>query len=152
MPFINSLYRTEAGPEHTGLGGSSYGATIALYTVIARPGVFGRLLLESPALYVSDNQLLRDSRQCEQWPGRIYLGVGTSETDREEWNQEAVQQIRDLQSILGQAGLGPDRLRVFIEEGAKHDERAWAGRFPVALQFLFGKPRSRSGGRNEISH
>lgn len=139
MPFINGRYRTQTAPESTGLGGSSYGATAALHTVIRRPGVFGRLLLESPALYISDYQLLQDARRCEHWPGKIYLGVGTHETDREDWNQEAVQQVRELKAILEQAGLGDDRLLLVVEEGARHDERAWAGRFPTAIKFLFGK-------------
>src|SRR5829696_9076945 len=33
MPFVNGLYRTSTDPGETGLGGSSYGALIALYTV-----------------------------------------------------------------------------------------------------------------------
>ena len=49
MPFIYQRYRIARGPENTGLGGSSLGALIALYTVIDQPGTFGRLLLESPS-------------------------------------------------------------------------------------------------------
>jgi len=45
MPFVEGNYRVASGPHNTGFGGSSLGALIALYTVIARPGVIGRLLL-----------------------------------------------------------------------------------------------------------
>src|ERR1700730_13597543 len=48
MPFVESAYRVATGPENTGLGGSSLGGLIALYTVVAQPGAIGRLLLESP--------------------------------------------------------------------------------------------------------
>ena len=46
--------------------------------------------------------------------------------------------MRALESILRAAGLGPDRLRVVIEEGGAHSETAWAGRLPGALTFLYG--------------
>ena len=38
MPFVQQTYRTAKGPEHTGLGGSSLGGLISLYTVMAMPG------------------------------------------------------------------------------------------------------------------
>ncbi|MBZ5574848.1 MAG: hypothetical protein LAO09_23590, partial [Acidobacteriia bacterium] len=44
MPFLYQRYRIARGPENTGLGGSSLGALISLYTVMDRPGIFGRLL------------------------------------------------------------------------------------------------------------
>jgi hypothetical protein len=34
--------------------------------------------------------------------------------------------------------LDDQRLKVRIDEGANHSESAWAGRFPEALEFLFG--------------
>ena len=43
MPLIERTYRVLKGAKHTALGGSSLGALISLHTVIARPGVFGRL-------------------------------------------------------------------------------------------------------------
>src|SRR5579863_10781597 len=73
MPFVERNYRVATGPENTGLGGSSLGALIALYTVIARPGVVGRLLLESPSLWASGRQLIRESRSVRIWPERIFL-------------------------------------------------------------------------------
>src|ERR1700687_860159 len=42
MPFVERNYRVATGPENTGLGGSSLGALIALYTVMARPEVSGK--------------------------------------------------------------------------------------------------------------
>ncbi len=37
MPFVYERYRIARGPENTGLGGSSLGALISLYTVTERP-------------------------------------------------------------------------------------------------------------------
>ena len=58
MPFVYQHYRIARGPENTGLGGSSLGAIISLFTAMDRPGIFGRLLLESPSLFISNRQLI----------------------------------------------------------------------------------------------
>ena len=76
MPFMQRRYRVALGPENTGIGGSSLGALIALYTVKARAGVFGRLLLESPSLWASNRQMIREARSVKGWPERIFLGIG----------------------------------------------------------------------------
>jgi predicted alpha/beta superfamily hydrolase len=138
MPFIGKRYRVASGPENTGLGGSSLGALISLYTATVRPGVFGRLLLESPSLWASNRQIIRDSREVKRWPARIFLGIGTAETGREDRDRSVVDDVRELAGILRRAGLDDGRLRVLTDEGAHHDESAWARRFPVALAFLFG--------------
>ena len=59
MPFVAQNYRVASGPENTGLGGSSLGALVALYTAASRPDVIGRLLLESPSLWASNRQIIR---------------------------------------------------------------------------------------------
>jgi predicted alpha/beta superfamily hydrolase len=150
MPLINRQYRTKAAAEHTGLGGSSYGALIALYTVITRPDSFGRLLLESPSLYVSDVQIIKGSRNIRQWPQKVYIGVGTNEGGRPDcrpgdWNREAVQDVLKLKQGLEAAGLGAERLKVVVDECAVHNEAAWAKRLPEALKFLYGSPPHNNG-------
>jgi predicted alpha/beta superfamily hydrolase len=138
MPFIERTYPVARGAGNTGFGGSSYGAIAALYTSLTYPGTFGRLLLESPSLYVGNGHLLRRAQAATRWPSRIYLGVGTAETSRADWNEETVANVLDLAWILRQAGVGPRRLKVVVEEGAPHSESAWARRLPGALSFLFG--------------
>jgi predicted alpha/beta superfamily hydrolase len=138
MPFVQRRYPVDRRASSNGIGGSSYGAVAALFAVLDRPGVFGRLLLESPSLYVGDAYLLRRARRAERWPGRVYLGVGTAETSRQDWNEETVEDVRKLDGILRRARLGPRRLMTKIEAGASHTEAAWAARLPEALTFLFG--------------
>jgi len=140
MPFIFQRYRIVKGPENTGLGGSSLGAIISLYTAIARPGIFGRLLLESPSLFISNHKLIRLSRPFRQWPARVFMAMGTREAGNESRDRQVVEDVRKLRAILQQAGLGDDRLRVKIDDGATHGEGDWARRFPEALTFLFGPP------------
>lgn len=144
MPFVNGLYRTSTDPGRTGLGGSSYGALIALYTVVNRPGAFGYLLLESPSLYVSDGRLVEASRGVRRWPRKVYVGVGTNEGGRadcrpDDLNQEAVRDVLKLKRVLEAAGLGRGRLKIVVDECAVHREDAWASRLPAALRFLYGR-------------
>jgi len=139
MPFIAGNYRVANGPENTGLGGSSLGALIALYTVAVRPGVIGRLLLESPSLWSSNRQMIRQSRGVKRWPERVFLATGTAEAGRRDKDQSVVDDVRELAGIMRRAGLDDARLRLVVEDGATHHESAWARRFPDALTFLFGK-------------
>jgi predicted alpha/beta superfamily hydrolase len=139
MPFVARNYRVASGPENTGLGGSSLGALISLYTVAAHPGWFGRLLVESPSLWPSNRQMIKDSRNVRQWPERIFLATGTAEAGREDRDRSVVDDVRELAGIFRRTGLDDRRLKLVIEEGATHHESAWARRFPDALLFLFGK-------------
>jgi len=138
MPFVARNYRVAAGPENTGLGGSSLGALISLYTAAVWPGLVGRLLLESPALWASNRQIIRQSREVKRWPDRVFLGIGTNELGRKDRNQSVVDDVRELAGVLRRAGLEENRLRMVIEDGGTHHESAWARRFPEALAFLFG--------------
>lgn len=137
MPLIEERYSVLKGPENTGLGGSSLGGLITLYTQVAAPGVFGQLLIESPSLSVAERQILDNSRRVRIWPARTYLATGTHETGDAEKDARIVSDVRELESILRQAGLDEQRLKVHIDEGATHNEGAWAARFPEALEFLF---------------
>ena len=136
MPLVDREYRTERDPTLTGLGGSSYGAGIALYTVMTHPHIFGRLLLESPSLYAHDDYLIHEAEHFTQWPARVYVGVGSV--------QEPVDDVHRLRDIILRSGLSDSRLRVIEVPGAGHDEDAWATRLPGALKFLY---RARASDR-----
>ncbi len=139
MPFIEKKYRVSRGAANTGFGGASYGGVITLYTVLQHPGIFGHVLVESPVLGVGDGQLLEDAEKAKQFPQKMYLAMGTSETKNAEFNTQLVKSVEELQTILRQKGMGPDRLKVVVEEGAVHNEGAWSRRLPEALFFLYGR-------------
>lgn len=141
MPFIGRNYRVAVGPQNTGLGGSSLGALVALYTAASRPGVIGRLLLESPSLWASNRHIIRYSRDVKAWPERIYLATGTAEAGNPDRDLSVVDDVRELAAILRRSGMDARSLKLFIDEGATHHESAWAKRFPEALKFLFDASR-----------
>jgi len=137
MPLVEERYPVLRGPENTGLGGSSLGGLITLYTHMAAPDMFGRLLVESPSLDVANGKILEESRGFQKWPARLYVGMGTREVGNAKKDAAIVDNVRQLERILRSANLDDKRLMVRIEEGATHSEASWAARFPEALEFLF---------------
>lgn len=139
MPFMSQNYRVATGPENTGLGGSSLGGLISLYTAAMTPGLIGHLLIESPSLWASNRQMIRESREVREWPSRVFLGTGTAEAGRPERDRSMVDDVKELANIFRRAGLDDSRFKLVIDEGATHHEGCWARRFPDALTFLFGR-------------
>jgi predicted alpha/beta superfamily hydrolase len=139
MPFIEKKYRVSRGAENTGIGGASYGGVLSLYTALQHPGVFGHVLVESPVLGVGDGQLLKDAEKATQLPQKMFVAMGTRETKDTEYNAQLIKSVEELQSILRKKGMGPDRLKIVVDEGAAHNEAAWSRRLPEALLFLYGR-------------
>ncbi|MCO6512708.1 MAG: esterase family protein [Aridibacter famidurans] len=142
IPFVESRYSVSRMRGGRALGGSSYGALIALYSALEKPELFGSLLLESPSFYVSDAKVLTMAETAEKLPLKVYLGVGTNEMGAKECDDdsdggEAVTDLRRLESILKRKGLSQGSLKVVVEKCAVHHEDAWAKRLPEALKFLF---------------
>ncbi len=145
MPFLEKRYRIALGPANTALGGSDYGALVSLTTALYHPNVFGKLLLESPSLWVGEGKLLAEVEKTKILPYKIYIGVGTKEAGDETSDAMIVKTVTDLEQVLRTKGMRPTRLKVMVEEGAQHNESAWAKRLPDALVFLYGDraPRFR---------
>jgi predicted alpha/beta superfamily hydrolase len=142
MPYVNKHYPTRTGPSHTGFGGSSYGAASAFYAMLSRPGVFGRILLESPSIGVGNGVMLERAKTFHQWPERIDIGIGSEEGRGRANNGRGSARrgnaaIDELADILKADGFGDDRLRIVVQEGGRHNEASWAARFPDAVRFLF---------------
>jgi predicted alpha/beta superfamily hydrolase len=143
MPLIEGKYRVLRGPSNTAIGGFSYGGVAALYTVIAEPGIFGKLLLESTPLWIGeDRQLLQDARQLKAWPASVYIGVGSAEAPDEAINAEGRKDIDSLLAIINR-NSHETRVKYAIEPNATHGPAAWRRRLPAALQFLFGPTSPR---------
>ena len=144
IPFIEDHYRVARDPAGRGIGGSSAGALAAIYAVVARPGVFGRLLVESPSIYVDEAHILRDASKVSTWPERIYLGAGTNESGQrtcdpnDHTEPELVRDVRRFERLLRDAHVDATRIHLTIVPCAVHNEAAWASRLPDALTFLYG--------------
>lgn len=138
MPFVNKAYRTKTGPANTAMGGSSLGGIITLHAAMSMQGVFGAVLVESPSLWVGDGEFLRIVKENRVWPQRVFMAMGAAEYGDAARDADLVAKVRDAEAAMRAAGLDESRLRVVIEPGAAHNEKAWAARLSGAMQFLFG--------------
>ena len=148
IPFVERQYRADRIAAHRGLGGSSAGALAAIYAAVQRPGLFGRLLVESPSIYVDDAHVLKDAAAVRAWPQRIALGAGTAEGGQTTCDPQApapepevVTDLRRFAKVLDDAGVDAARVRLTVTPCGTHDERAWAARLPDALAFLYAPER-----------
>ncbi len=137
-PRIDSLYRSQKGPQNTGIMGSSMGGLISLYGGLSYPDVFGRIGVFSPSLWFSDK--VWDWMDTLQ-PGdstRIYLLAGGQES------LSMLENLRKCDSVLLSRGMARERLGFRIEANGTHSETFWGPAFPAAYSFLFA-PESTSG-------
>ncbi len=137
MPFVASKYRVAKGPRATALGGSSLGGLLTLYLGVRHPRVFGKLAVMSPSLWWDNRAVLHMVAHADPRPRpRIWLDVGTKEAKSP---RAATRDARLLRRILTHHGWRVGRNLMYVEdEGAGHNELAWAHRFPAMLKFLFG--------------
>jgi predicted alpha/beta superfamily hydrolase len=137
-PFIDNEYRTRKSAAHTGVGGSSLGGLASLVTGLEYPRVFGKLMIMSPSVWWDQRSILSSvhaySARARQ---RIWLDIGSAEGENP---AAVVEDARVLRTSLAAKGWreGVD-LMYCEDEGAGHNEQAWAARFGRALQYLFGR-------------
>jgi len=136
-PFVAHQYRTLAGPQNCGMGGSSLGGLVSLYLGMRYSNVFGKLAILSPSVWWHNRAILRTVEQLRYKTGQsIWLDIGTSEGRR------ALTDVRSLKRLLLKKGWRQGRDLEYHEiEGGKHSEYAWAERVGPLLKFLF--PRRR---------
>lgn len=133
--FIDQSYRTMAGPEQTGLGGSSLGGLVTLYLGLKNPRFFSRLMVMSPSVWWDQSMILRVVKGLKAKPStRIWLDVGTKES------KYAPGQARALRDELIAQGWRLDSDLKFLQvKGGRHNESDWGQRVEPALKFLFPK-------------
>ena len=136
VPRVDRAFRTKTGPENTAVGGSSLGGIIALEAATEHPDVFGMALAESPSLVLRDWAAMRRLMGKQEWPRRLYIGMGGRESnDDANRNAAHVKAARDLENLAKNKGVAGTHL--MIDPDAVHNEDAWAERLPAALRFLF---------------
>ncbi len=138
MPLIEKRYRISRGAMNAGIGGSSYGGDAALYTALEYPGTFGHLLIESPALWIGDGQLIKEVEKAKVLPQKIYLGIGTDEDPSDpKLSEESVKRVQELESELRKKGSRPEAAKACCRRGRKAQRgilgEAIAGRDAVSV-------------------
>lgn len=132
LPFINAEYRTQTGPAHTAVGGSSLGGLISMYLGLEYPDVFGHLAVISPSVWWDQRVILSMVADKPKSAQRIWLDMGTAE------GAGMLNGARDLKAALEVKGWQEGVDLAYMEDAdATHSETAWAGRAEAILRFLF---------------
>lgn len=140
-PYIDKNYRTLKGREYTAIGGSSMGAFISLAAGVRYQEVFSKVAALSSASFFAEKQLksLIESTG-KKLPMKIYMDVGTKETSNPEvsdFPQIYMKSNEEIFNSFKKIGLKDDEIKFNIIEGAIHNEREWAKRFPQVIEWLF---------------
>jgi enterochelin esterase-like enzyme len=144
-PVINARFAVSPAVADTVIAGSSMGGLISLYALGEYPQVFGAAICMSthwPGVAPSDDNPVADALidyAAAQLPPpgahRIWFDHGTATLDAHYPPLQA-----RVDAAMRDNGWPATHWRSFVQEGAEHDEIAWAERLPTALRFVFGSP------------
>ncbi|MGD9688562.1 MAG: alpha/beta hydrolase [Phycisphaerales bacterium] len=156
MPRVEASFRVSRGPAHTAVGGSSFGAVIALHAGLRHPDRFGALLLESIPLLSKDRALMKffaasaGKQSAAGAPAltrlRVFLGMGAKEGGDDapkSVNDAYAASLGELRATLESAGVPGNRIKTVVGADDVHNEIAWARRLPEALEFLYASDSGR---------
>lgn len=132
-PFVDSHFRTLPEREFTGIGGSSMGGLVSIFSGIMYPEVFGKLMIFSPSLWVVPKIKLSFLDMNEPQDTRIYLYAGGNES------ATMIDHVKLFKKRLVKKEHYADKMQVklSINMEGKHNEVYWSDEFPKAIEWLF---------------
>jgi predicted alpha/beta superfamily hydrolase len=137
--YVERTYRASRRREDVAVAGSSMGGYMALYVGARYQPQVSKVLAFSPVAmdFPMRGYELRDVvvRAGVQQPQRIYLDMGDREKLDFCGSAELVDHLEELRLTVREAGHTEVLARLI--PGARHDERAWGGRFLDAYRWAF---------------
>jgi predicted alpha/beta superfamily hydrolase len=132
-PFIDKNFRTKPEREFTGIGGSSMGGLVSLFSGLIYPEVYGKLMIFSPSLWVIPKIKVSFFDFFEPMDTKIYLYAGGEES------ATMVTHIKKFKKRLLKRDTLRDKMEIqlSINEQGKHNETYWSDEFPKAIEWLF---------------
>ncbi len=133
-PFVDENYRTKKDRDNTGIGGSSLGALISIYSGFLYPEVYSKLLIFSPSLWVEPNNNFPMMSFRVPFKTKIYLYGGGQE------GSKMVKRIHVFEEYLKRwekKNLFDFEFRTSINPEGTHNEFYWSQEFPRAIEWLF---------------
>jgi predicted alpha/beta superfamily hydrolase len=131
-PFVDSNFRTKKEREYTGIGGSSMGGLVSIFSGLRNPEVYGKLMIFSPSLWVVP-ELKIDTDSTATSDTKIYLYAGGDESAT---MIEHVQNFRK-NMITSRFVKDETKINLSINREGKHSETYWSDEFPKAIEWLF---------------
>ncbi|MBC7523546.1 MAG: alpha/beta hydrolase [Flavobacterium sp.] len=132
-PFVDENFRTKSEREFTGIGGSSMGGLVSIFSGIMYPEVFGKLMIFSPSLWVVPKVKLSLLDMDEPQETRIYLYAGGNESET------MIDHVKNFKKrLLKKEGFDDKmKIKLSININGKHNEIYWSDEFPKAIEWLF---------------
>ncbi len=131
-PFVDSNFRTKKEREHTGIGGSSMGGLITVFSGLMYPEIYGKLMVFSPSLWVVPKLVIdADNENTEDTKIYLYAGGDESET--------MIEHVKTFKKNMIASEFVKDKMKInlSINMQGKHSERYWSDEFPKAIEWLF---------------
>jgi predicted alpha/beta superfamily hydrolase len=131
-PFVDANFRTKTDRANTGIGGSSMGGLISIFSGLRYPKVFGKLMIFSPSLWVKPDMKIKvDEDNTEDT--KIYLYAGGDESDT------MIEHVKNFKDRAIACEFVKDKMKInlSINKEGKHNETYWSDEFPKAIEWLF---------------
>jgi predicted alpha/beta superfamily hydrolase len=131
-PFVDSNFRTKKEREFTGIGGSSMGGLVSIFSGLRNPEVYGKLMIFSPSLWVVP-ELKIDTKKANNADTKIYLYAGGDES------KTMIEHTESFKDNLISSEFVKDKsnINLSINRQGKHSETYWSDEFPKAIEWLF---------------
>lgn len=133
-PYIDQHYRTIPFRECTGIGGSSMGGLMALYTVIQYNQYFSKAACLSSSIRMCQYQLKDDLRKAAISPDtRVYLSHGKKETR----GAKQLEEVQELLTYFYQEFVKREASCCMNITNGHHNEASWEKENPVFMDYLW---------------
>ncbi len=132
-PFVDKNFRTKTEREHTGIGGSSMGGLVSIFSGLMYPEVYGKLMIFSPSLWVIPKMDFNSIDFSEPGDTKIYLYAGGDES------ATMIEHVKKFKKNMIQNEFVTSKMKINLSINilGKHNETYWSDEFPKAIEWLF---------------
>lgn len=132
-PFVDKSFRTKAEREFTGIGGSSMGGLVSIFSGLMYPEVYGKLMIFSPSLWVIPKMDFTKINFAEPGDTKIYLYAGGDES------ATMIEHVKKFKKNMIKNEFVTDKMKINLSINmlGKHNETYWSDEFPKAIEWLF---------------
>ena len=132
-PYIDANFRTKSEREFTGIGGSSMGGLVSIFSGLMYPEVYGKLMIFSPSLWVVPKINFAGLDFFEPNDTKIYLYAGGDESET------MIKHVMKFKKKILKNELVANKMKIKLSTNllGKHNETYWSDEFPKAIEWLF---------------
>ncbi|MBC7641280.1 MAG: alpha/beta hydrolase [Flavobacterium sp.] len=132
-PFVDINFRTKRERQFTGIGGSSMGGLVSIFSGLMYPEVYGKLMIFSPSLWVVPKLNIPSDIDESYQDTKIYLYAGGDES------KTMIEHVKRFKKNIIKSEFVSDKMKInlSINMEGKHNESYWSDEFPKAIEWLF---------------